>query len=93
MKKITMQKSIQNATLEEVWNLFIKKKQVKNIRPATLRTYQHHYTVLIGFIDQNTEVSLISEETIDDFISYLKKRGIRDVTVNSYLRTIRTFFY
>lgn len=93
MKKISM-KNNQNLTLDEGFNQFIRMCKIKNLSPRTTKTYEIHYAILTKFLDENILLSEINSTTIDDWIIYLKEDGKRkDITVNSYLRSIRVFFY
>jgi len=93
MKKISM-KTNQNLTLDDAFNQFIKMCKIKNLSPKTTETYEIHYYIFTKFIDKQTLISDIKEDTIDDYIMYLKQDGKRrDITINSYLRSLRAFLY
>ncbi|MDD3173711.1 MAG: site-specific integrase [Herbinix sp.] len=97
MKKITMrsnQVSRQSLTLEEAFGQFIKMCTLKNLSPKTIETYEWHYKILVKYLDGNTPISEIDRNVIDDYIIHLKQSGtIRDITINTYLRSIRVFLY
>jgi len=96
MKKITMrsnQVSRQSLTLEEAFGQFIKMCTLKNLSPKTTETYEWHYKILVKYLDCNTPISEIDRNVIDDYIIHLKQSGTtRDITINTYLRSIRVFF-
>lgn len=86
--------SRQNLTLEEAFQKFIKMCRLKNLSPNTTVTYEWHYKIFIKFIDNNTPVSEIDRNVIDNYIIHLKQSGTtRDITINTYLRSLRVFFY
>lgn len=92
MKKITMRNN-EIMTLEEAFTQFIKTCKLKNLSPKTTETYEIHYSIFTKFIDGNTPVSKFNRNVIDDYIIYLKQEtDIRDITVNTYLRSLRVFF-
>ncbi|MDF2941235.1 MAG: xerD 9 [Herbinix sp.] len=92
MKKISMKNS-QNLTLEDGFSQFIKMCKLKNLSPNTTVTYEWHYTIFTRFISKDTLVSEVDEDTINDYIMHLKEKSrIRDITINSYLRSIRVLF-
>lgn len=97
MKRITMgknQECNQNLTLEEAFQQFIKMCNLKNLSPKTTETYEWHYKIFTKFIESNTFIKDINRSLIDDFILYLKNCGtVRDITINTYLRSLRVFFY
>ena len=91
--KIEMTKKT-DLTLDEGFDLFLRKAKVKNLSELTIKTYKYHFESLTEFMDESTSLNDITSEDIDEYILYLKsKQGVKDVTVNSYLRTIRAFFY
>lgn len=92
-KKITMQNTSKNITISEAWKLFIRKKQVNNLSPSTLKTYQRHYDIFTEYINEEYNIDTITVNTIDSFIIHLRNTNIKPVSINSYLRTIRTFLY
>lgn len=92
-QQITMKKS-KVPTVNEAWELFVRKCKVRNLSESTLKTYQNHFKVLSEFMSCETYVNDITVDTIDSFIFYIRENcKINDITVNSYLRTIRVFLY
>ena len=90
----TNQVSRQSLILEEAFGQFIKMCKLKNLSPKTTETYEWHYKILVKYLDCNTPISEIDRIVIDDYIIHLKQSGtIRDITINTYLRSIRVFFY
>lgn len=92
MRKISLQVD-SSVTLEQGVELFIKKCKVKNLSEATIISYQDKIRKLIGFLGANYPVEKITENTVDDFVLYLREQGLKETTVNTYLRNIRTIFY
>lgn len=92
-KKITL--TVQtNLSMEEAFTLFVRKGNVKNLSADTLKTYQYHFDCFGRFTDTTQPVKLISSDMIDDFTSYIKREcKANDVTVGTYLRTMRAFCY
>ncbi len=79
-------------TLDEAFTQFINLCKLRNLSPKTTATYAVHYGIFTKFIDGNSPVTDIDADTIEEFTLYLKEEtGIRDVTVNTYLRSIRGF--
>ena len=90
---ITMQKST-NLSIDEAFSNFIKKSKIRNLSDKTLNTYHNHYKVFSELIDNTTPIADVTSDTLDDFIVYLREqRKVNDVTVNTYLRTLRAFLY
>lgn len=81
-------------SIEEAYQLFIKKAKVRNLSEKTIQTYNNHYKIFSEVYDTSLPLTELTEEVIDNFTLYLReKREIGEVTVNSYLRTMRAFCY
>lgn len=94
MKRLTLQADI-GQTVRECFESYVVKCTVRNLSPATISTYQKHYDVFEEFLGgADTAIKEITEKSIDDFIIYLRNRpNCSDITINSYLRSIRSFLY
>lgn len=87
-------KNNQELILDDAFNQFIKMCKIKNLSLKTTETYEIHYYIFTKFIDKQTLVYEINEGTINNYIMHLKEDGKRrDITINSYLRSIRAFLY
>lgn len=93
MKKLSM-KADANLTVSETFENFIKKCNIRNLSPETLKTYKVHYHAFEGMVGSKTEIKTVTSDTIGEFILYLKENyECNDITINSYLRTVRVFLY
>ena len=94
MQKITMKVNTSSMSINDAFNSFLKKCIIKNLSPQTIQTYKVHYSVFEKCIGAETLLSDITESTTDDFILFLRANNkANDITINSYLRTIRAFLY
>lgn len=58
-----------------------------------LRRQQKPMNGITRFISKDIPIEKVDENTIDDYIMHLKNNsGIKDITINSYLRSIRALF-
>ena len=93
MKRITMTKN-DDLTIEQAFELFIRKATVRNLSQNTIRVYGYHFETFCNYVSREDLISNVTEKTIDNFIMYLKENtAANDVTINSYMRTIRSFLY
>lgn len=91
--KITMQNST-NLSLDDAFELFIRKAQVRNLSSRTIQSYQQHYKFFSDFALKETPIKNITSDTVDNWLIYLKKNtNANEITRNSYLRSIRAFLY
>lgn len=92
-QKITLT-SQKNLSIEEAFELFLRKGNVKNLSTDTLKNYQYQFNCFSRFTDVTQPIKNVSVELIEDFAVYVKQAcSTNDVTVASYLRTIRVFCY
>ncbi len=93
MEKITMAKKT-NLSIEEAFALFIRKCKVKNLTENSIHSYETKMVHFYEYVDKNIPVNTITPDLIDDYILYLRSETeANDITINSYLRSVRAFCY
>ena len=92
MKKIKVQ-AANDITLEEGLELFMRKCQVKNLSEATISIYRINLKYLFDFLGADYPVAKIKEEMIDELTLRIKEKGLKTTSVNTVLRSTRTFLY
>ncbi|AMJ42350.1 tyrosine-type recombinase/integrase [Anaerotignum propionicum] len=93
MKKISLNQN-EPITMSECFEQYIVRCKVRNLSEKTLDIYRVHFSVLEKYsIAADWSLSTINLLKIDGFILYLRERGCNDITVQSYLRDLRAFFY
>lgn len=93
MEKIVMAKK-KNLTIEEVFELFIRKCRVKNLTELSIISYRKKIIHFYEFYDNNNPITDINKDMIDDYILWLRENTkANDITINSYLRSLRAFCY
>ena len=93
MKKITMSKK-STPTIQEAFELFIRKCKIKNLTELSISSYEKKMVHFYEFIDKNEPITAITKDTIDDYILFLRENTeANDITINSYLRSVRAFLY
>lgn len=94
MQKIGMKLSSEEMTIKEAYKNYIRKCTIRNLSPQTIKCYNEHYAIFSKYIGLESLVSDINTDTIDGFIIYLKDNyKCNEITINSYLRSIRAFLY
>lgn len=92
-QKITMSKQ-SNLTIEEAFELFIRKCKVKNLTDLSIESYRKKMVHFYEFISKENSLEQITADTIDDYILWLREHTeANDITINSYLRSVRAFLY
>lgn len=92
MKKIEM--TNKRATLDEGYDEFILDCKSRNLREYTIRFYDNNMLNVYKFIEPKTPISSITKDTVDNFILSCKKElNINSVTLNTYVRALKTILY
>lgn len=93
MEKITMSKK-SNLTIEEAFELFLRKCKVKNLTELSISSYEKKMVHFYEFKSKTELITTITSNTIDDYIIWLRENTqANDITINSYLRSARAFLY
>lgn len=93
MEKIQMVKK-SNLSVEDAFALFIRKCKVKNLTDLSINSYESKIISFYSFIGEKTPVKNITSDTIDDYVLWLRTNTkANDMSINSYLRTVRAFVY
>jgi integrase/recombinase XerD len=93
MEKIQMSKK-STPTIEEAFDLFIRKCKIKNLTDLSISSYEKKMVHFYEFKDKTDLITTVTSDTIDDYILYLRENTqANDITINSYLRSVRAFLY
>lgn len=81
-------------TIHEAFELFIRKCKIKNLTDLSISSYEKKMVHFYEFIDKNEPITTITSDTVDDYILWLRENTeANDITINSYLRSVRAFLY
>ena len=81
-------------TLNEAFEMFIRKCKVKNLSDLSIESYRKKLVHFFEYIDANTLVASVTGDTVDEYVLWLRENtGANDITINSYLRSLRAFLY
>lgn len=93
MEKITMSKK-SNLSIQEAFDLFIRKCKIKNLTDLSISSYEKKMVHFYEFIDKSEPITAVTKDTVDDYILWLRENTeANDITINSYLRSVRAFLY
>ncbi|MGG7621956.1 tyrosine-type recombinase/integrase [Bacillus coreaensis] len=90
MKRAELEK-----TLAELFEDFQLGNKVKNLSEMTIRFYEQNLVHFFGFMNEQgiDYVREIEKKYVDKFIMWLKKKGLKPTTINTYMRATRAFLY
>lgn len=88
LKRMRMTRG-EDITFDKLQKDYIKKCKVRNLSEYTINFYNVSCHTFGKFINLNElYISQINRELIDDYILYLKQTGVKDITINTYIRGI-----
>lgn len=83
-----------NLSIQEAFDLFIRKCKIKNLTDLSISSYEKKMVHFYEFIDKNEPITAVTKDTVDDYILWLRENTeANDITINSYLRSVRAFLY
>ncbi|WP_395014371.1 tyrosine-type recombinase/integrase [Robinsoniella peoriensis] len=80
-------------TIENVYDEFINYKIYQNSSKETIQYYNDNFKLLTKFCNANTRIKKINEQTIIDYVTYMRNKKVNDVTINTRLTACRAFLY
>lgn len=93
MDKITMSNK-SNLTIHDAFDLFIRKCKINNLTDLSIESYKKKMVHFYEFVDEQSQITKVTSDTVDDYILYLRENTeANDITINSYLRSLRAFLY
>jgi integrase/recombinase XerD len=91
-KKIEI--NTKDITFDRGYDEFIFNCRTRNLRPATIRFYDNTIRTIYKFIEPKMPIKDITKDTVDRFIIGCQNElDIRDITINTYLRALKTILY
>lgn len=94
MKRIVEEKNTQNMQINNLFDKYIIEKEIgQGLAEATIGAYKGSYLKFVDFVGENKDCKAINIDVIYDWIKELRNDGIKNVSINHYLRCIRTFLY
>ncbi len=83
-----------NLSIQEAFDLFIRKCKIKNLTDLSISSYEKKMVHFYEFIDKSEPITAVTKDTVDDYILWLRENtDANDITINSYLRSVRAFLY
>ena len=83
-----------NPTIQQAFERFQKYNRLKNLSQGSLDFYAAKGRRFFRFLgDTEQPIHTITEETVEDYIFYMKDQQLHDTTINTNLRMVRAFLY
>ena len=85
-----MESNPESITLQQAFEAFTRKCQLRNLAKDTILYYQESFKYLTTSISSDSKASMLSETILDNLVMNLKA-SMTDTSINTRLREIRTF--
>ena len=83
-----------NPTIQQAFERFQKYNRLKNLSQGSLDFYAAKGRSFFRFLgDTEQPIHTITEETVEDYIFYMKDQQLHDTTINTNLRMVCAFLY
>lgn len=83
-----------NPTIQQAFERFQKYNRLKNLSQGSLDFYAAKGRSFFRFLGGTEQpIHTITEETVEDYIFYMKDQQLHDTTINTNLRMVRAFLY
>lgn len=80
-------------TINDGFDEFIDRCNAKNLRPATLKHYKESWNQIRKYLDTDQEVKTVDKKTVNQVIIKMKETGIKNQTLYTYARDLKTIAY
>jgi len=91
MARIMMKNKRKEASLQEVFDLFLAATAAKGVRDKSLETYRQHCRAIGKRLDFTVCVADLKRADLDEMIFRMREEKLSDRSINSYTRTLKVF--
>jgi integrase/recombinase XerD len=89
-----MNRNSTGTSVQEAYEKFIRLKKLKKLSPESISYYDNGFRYFGEFFDTARPCSDINKDTIYAYLEHLQTtRNANDVTINTYLKALRTILY
>ena len=81
-------------TVQAAFEQFQRQNTIKNLSPDTIEFYSSKARRFFAFLgDTEQPITAITQETVEEYILWMKDSQVRDTTINANLRMVRAFLH
>ena len=85
-------KLVVSATIEETFSDFIISKKTKGLAEKTLQSYQSQFQAVARHMDVKMDIAMLQKADLDAMIISMRTAHLSPNSINSYTRTLKSFF-
>ena len=81
-----------SATIEETFADFIVSRKTKGLAEKTLQSYQSQFQAVARHMDVKMDIAMLQKADLDAMIISMRDASLSPNSINSYTRTLKSFF-
>ena len=85
-------KLVVSATIVETFSDFIISKKTKGLAEKTLQSYQSQFQAVARHMDVKMDIAMLQKADLDAMIISMRDASLSPNSINSYTRTLKSFF-
>lgn len=85
-------KLVVSATIEETFKDFIISRKTKGLADKTLQSYQSQFQAVARHMDVKMDIAMLQKADLDAMIISMRDASLSPNSINSYTRTLKSFF-
>ena len=85
-------KLVVSATIEETFKDFIISRKTKGLAEKTLQSYQSQFQAVARHMDVKMDIAMLQKTDLDAMIISMRDASLSPNSINSYTRTLKSFF-
>ena len=85
-------KLVVSATIEETISDFIISRKTKGLAEKTLQSYQSQFQAVAKHMDVKMDIAMLQKADLDAMIISMRDASLSPNSINSYTRTLKSFF-
>ena len=85
-------KLVVSATIEETFSDFIISRKTKGLAEKTLQSYQSQFQAVARHMDVKMDIAMLQKADLDALIISMRDASLSPNSINSYTRTLKSFF-
>lgn len=85
-------KLVVSATIEETFSDFIISRKTKGLTEKTLQSYQSQFQAVARHMDVKMDIAMLQKADLDAMIISMRDASLSPNSINSYTRTLKSFF-
>ncbi len=81
-----------SATIEDTFKDFIVSRKAKGLAEKTVQSYTSQFYAVARHLDVKMDIALLQKADLDAMIISMRDAGLSSNSINSYTRTLKSFF-